>query len=264
MRQVVRGAVGLTAIAVGVMGAAAQAADLPVKAPVAVPAFNWSGCYIGGNSGVASAHASFTTSIDTGNVFGQLNRQIIGAAGTGSNRNESFVGGGQIGCNLQIRRYVWGIEADAQWLSAKPRIAVTGALFTGDPFTITNSVKNDWLATVRARAGIVSDRSMIYVTGGVAFSDMGYTQAFSSPVIGPVSGGFGVSKTRTGWTVGGGWEYIITNSWSVKAEYLHVRFSSFDAVGVLVPLAGATQVIRGSVRESIDIGRVGLNYRIGG
>ena len=34
-------------------------------------------------------------------------------------------------------------------------------LTTADPFTITNSLKNDWLATVRGRAGVTIDRSFI-------------------------------------------------------------------------------------------------------
>ena len=35
-------------------------------------------------------------------------------------------------------------------------------------------------------------------------------------------------KTRSGWTVGGGLEYAITNNWSVRAEYRYSDFGGFN------------------------------------
>lgn len=161
-----------------------------------------------------------------------------------------------------------GIEGDFDALSTRPSITGTGVLQTvgGDSFSITNSVKSDWLATVRGRAGFAVDRSLIYVTGGAAFSRLHYSQVYTDTLL-DGAGGFNVSQTKTGWTIGAGWEYAFTNNWSIKTEYPHMRFSSFGATGLITDNAagGANSNVRhGAVREDIDIARVGLNYRFGG
>jgi outer membrane immunogenic protein len=265
MKQSLFAAVAALAFA----GSSALAADLPTKAPYykAYPAyFSWSGCYIGGNVGGASARGSFTTTLDSGSHLSlQTNRDRVGAAGTGSDRDTSFIGGGQVGCNFQIGAFVLGAEGDFSGLSTRPIITGTGVLTTADPFSIINSVKNDWLATVRGRAGLAVDRSFIYVTGGAAFSQLHYAQVYTDTLAGPTTGGFNISHTRTGWTIGAGWEYAFTHNWSIKAEYLHVRFSSLSATGLITAAgSGNTNVTHGTVREDIDIARVGLNYRFGG
>ena len=37
-----------------------------------------------------------------------------------------------------------------------------------------------------------------------------------------------VSKTRSGWTVGGGIAYAVTNNWSLGAEYRYSDFGSYN------------------------------------
>jgi len=248
-------------------GGSALAADLPIRAPTykaPPPAyFSWTGCYIGGNAGGASARGSFTTAVDSGTHLGaQTNLDRVSAAGTGSDRQSSFIGGGQIGCNGQAGLLVLGVEGDFSGLSTHPSITGTGVLTTTDPFSITNSVRNDWLATVRGRAGLAVDRSFIYVTGGAAFSRLHYAQVYTDTLF-ATTGGFNTSHDQTGWTIGAGWEYALAPSWSVKAEYLHVRFSSFATTGLITSTTGGTNVMHGTVREDIDIARVGLNYRFG-
>jgi len=57
---------GISALATVMLGGAAQAADMPVKAPPPPPApvYVWTGCYIGGNIGWAQASAHFTDRFD--------------------------------------------------------------------------------------------------------------------------------------------------------------------------------------------------------
>ena len=257
------------AAAFAFLGGSALAADLPAKAPyykAQSAYFSWTGCYVGGNVGGASARGRFTTALNTGTHLSiQTNVDRVGAAGTGSDRDTSITGGGQVGCNLQTGAFVLGAEGDFSGLSTHPSIRGTGVLTTADPFSITNSLKNDWLATVRGRAGVAVDRSFIYVTGGAAFSKLHYSQAYTDTLAGPTTGGFDESKTKTGWTIGAGWEYAFTHNWSIKAEYLHVRFSSLSATGLITAAgSGGTNVTHGTVREDINIARVGLNYRFGG
>ena len=44
---------------------------------------------------------------------------------------------------------------------------------------------------------------------------------------------FGFSNTPTGWTAGGGVEWMFAPHWSAKVEYLYVDLSSNGATGGL-------------------------------
>ena len=81
---------------------AASAADLPVKAPTAIPAapvqFPWTGCFAGVHAGGAFSYDKIRTSGD------------FSSAG--------FIGGGQIGCDYQLASaWVVGVEGRAAWSS---------------------------------------------------------------------------------------------------------------------------------------------------
>lgn len=58
-----------------------------------------------------------------------------------------------------------------------------------------------------------------------------------------------ISSTQAGWTVGAGFEYMVSRNWSVKGEYLYVDLGTASAQGALTPaFAGFsyTQVCRPS------------------
>jgi len=85
-------------------GVAASAADyLPPPAPV--PAFTWTGFYIGVNGGYGNAAFEDATVTTSG---GTMSRGGGGQAKGG-------IVGGQIGVNYQVGAGVFGIEADGQW-----------------------------------------------------------------------------------------------------------------------------------------------------
>jgi len=244
----------------------ASAADLPRKAPPAPPpppVYSWTGCYVGVNAGAAWSHAEFTTTLDPGTHFSvPANLAAVGAAGTGSASDTGFIGGGQAGCNWQTGSFVFGLEGDINGLT--PNAEVTGNSLppiNARPGTVTNSVETSWLATVRPRVGFAFDRSLIYVTGGVAFAHFKYTETYSEPTF-PAFGTSEVSQTKTGWTIGGGWEYAFTNNWSAKAEYLYARFGSIGNDWLMVTSTGSSNQFHGSASElNLNIFRVGLNYK---
>jgi len=131
--------------ALGIVAAgAASAADLPsrkgpVVAPVYVPAFTWTGFYIGANAGYGWGNVK-------PNVAGDL---------------DGFIGGGQVGYNYQIGQFVLGAEADFQGADLS-----TGSNVFGD------SVRTEYFGTVRARVGVAFDRFLPYVTGGWAYGNV--------------------------------------------------------------------------------------------
>jgi outer membrane immunogenic protein len=217
--------------AIALLGLAAvgpvRASDLSVaplyKAPpvVAAPAYNWSGFYIGANGGGGWGTSNW-------NSAGSLN--VSGA-----------VIGGTAGVNWQMGHAVLGLEGDVDWSNLK---GTTTSAFC--PAGCTTN--NDWLATVRGRAGYAFDRFLPYVTGGVAVGDIkAGTPGFA-----------GATQTNAGWTAGGGVELALTNNWTAKAEYLHVDLGNMNC-GFNCGVAP-----NNSVSLKSDVVRGGVNFRFGG
>src|SRR4029077_2351389 len=119
-------------------------------------------------------------------------------------------------------------------------------------------VQTNWLATVRPRLGYVWDRTVLFVTGGLAVTDVHFSDSFIDAF--GDAGSSSVSQVKTGWAIGGGAEYAVTNNWSVKAEYLHLDFgsvSSSNVVAVCAPNCAQTH----SAHLTSDLARLGINYK---
>jgi len=191
------------AAAVGFIGSA-SAADLPTKAPMApapmvAPAFNWTGCYIGGN---------------IGGVFGRSNENIPLYPATFDINMSSVIGGGHIGCNYTFApHWVVGLEGDFDWTDLKGDELTTGS--GGERYF----QRWNWTASARGRLGYAWDNWLLYVTGGAAWANL--DSAFFSSTIGTSTS---VSATHLGWTVGGGVEYGLTPNWIIGAEYLFAHY----------------------------------------
>ena len=75
--------------------------------------------------------------------------------------------------------------------------------------------------TVRGRLGYAMDRLHVYATGGLALMD------FEASFAGPGNPGL-----ETGWTIGTGLEYMVTENISARGEYLYMNFNdTFQDVG---------------------------------
>jgi len=208
--------------------ASASAADIqrrqvmPAKAPVYVaPIYNWTGFYVGINGGGGWGKS------DWNNAFGNADAKLSGG-----------LAGGTIGYNYQLGQAVLGVEGDVDWSN------IQGSTSNGLCAGTTCRTRNSWLSTARGRIGYAADRWMPYVTGGAAFGDIKADAA-----------GFGTeTKTRTGWTVGGGLEAAISGPWTAKIEYLYVDLGKGSCgTGVCgVPT---------DVDFKAHVVRAGLNYR---
>src|SRR5215510_7791726 len=215
----------------------ASAADIPVKAPPRSMVANWTGCHIGGQVG-------FMRSEDTRLVFGQT-------ALTDASDQFRFGGalaGGQIGCDWQTTsNLVLGIEGDIAWTSAGETV-----------LDIANTTYNfrfeqDWLATVRGRIGITLGSSgLLYLTGGGAWANL--SLAGYQPLTPFASAS--QELTKSGWTVGTGYEVKLTPAWSFKTEYLYVDLGTPSFFSPGAPVIGSEMHLR--LREHIF--RAGLNW----
>jgi outer membrane immunogenic protein len=189
----------------------AQAADMPIKAPRYVePAADWSGWYIGANAGAAWQKTDVTTdsSIYSHNkVFPNPNASFS---------KTGFIGGGQIGYNWQHGNFVFGLEGDISGLSGKASASLLNS--TGrHAYEVGYSSRINWLSTVRSRFGLAVGDTMAYMTAGVAFGGVknSVSSEFSEAT-------YSNSKTKTGWTVGGGVEHMLSRNWTIGLEGLFV------------------------------------------
>jgi outer membrane immunogenic protein len=244
---------------------AAQGADLPVKAPAA-GTYSWAGCYVGVNAGGGGSGSSFTTTVGNGTHLGPADAASIGPmGGTGSENASNFLGGGQAGCNWQSGTLVYGLEGDVDYFPSNPQLNNgTGTLSTGDTFTVTQSLKTAYFATVRPRLGVAADRNLAYITGGAAFTTASYTQTYLDALNGgalPGSGTASGSKSLVGWTIGAGWEHAWTDHWTFKLEYLFTSFATTNALGAIVDTAGGTNPLHGSADLVVQTARAGVNYK---
>jgi outer membrane immunogenic protein len=245
---------GTIAIVAAAMPLAANAADLPpaapvYKAPVVAPVyFTWSGCYIGANAGGKwEAHRDASVTIPA--AAGLPTSTFTFDDGSSNNNNGSFVGGGQIGCNYQAGQFVFGIEGDFDWSRLRDGITV-GPVFPfnfvpGDSF----SWETRWQASLRGRLGYAWDRTLLYVTGGVAWTSVDFTANWLTSVCASVTGAVATCpglvatdrQTLTGATAGGGLEYAITNNLiaGIEGRYTWYGSQNFNA-GLLAvaPAAG--------------------------
>jgi len=247
----------------------ALAADLPVKSAAPAPTFSFSGCYVGVNMGYGGSGSNFTSALSPGTHL-VLPADLISAGNTGigSGNDQGFIGGGQAGCNLQTGNFVFGIEGDWQYFNSNPNFSDSNGSIasTGDPVTIAQSLRTNSLATIRPRIGIVSDRILIYATGGVAFASASYTETYTDQFNGGANAAFGIataSRNLVGWTAGAGWEWAWTDHVSVKAEYLFSSFPTLNGLGTIAETGnpGATNALHGSADLTIQTARLGLNYR---
>ncbi len=206
----------------------ALAADLsrpgkPVyKAPVFVAPYSWTGFYVGLNGGYGWGTSNFSNAVATGSV-----------------KPKGALLGGTIGYNMQTANWVWGLEGDfdASWMRGSDSTSTFCAGGVGC------ELKNTWFGTARGRIGVAFDRFLPYITGGAAFGDEKLT----------VPTGVSESKTRVGWTVGGGVEYAFMGPWSVKLEYLYAdlgKWSCTTACALSTDVSFKTNIVRG-----------GINYR---
>jgi outer membrane immunogenic protein len=164
------------------------------KAPPAVvsPAYNWSGFYIGAMGG-----------------FGW---------GSGDSEGSGGFGGGTVGYNWQLpgSQFVFGVEVDAAGASIKDS-------FTEDQggLLVTLDSKINAFGSVTGRAGFAMDAALLYAKGGYAWANnkatlsaAGFPETFSD------------SQSHSGFTIGGGLEYMFTPNWSAKGEYMYTSLGS--------------------------------------
>lgn len=230
MKKFLMGSVALLALA-----APAAAADLGprtyTKAPVYAPApvYNWTGFYLGAHIGGAW----------------NADNSLAGFTNSDSGR---FIGGGQIGADYQFApNWLIGIEANVSALAGNDQSWTNGAVIA--------TRGNDYLGSVTGRLGYVFGPAVLYVKGGLGFTDTTYGLTTAGGAAIPFVNS---SDKDLGYTVGGGLEYLFAPNWSAKAEY---QYFNFDHGQQFISAAFPAGV---AFDHDFHTFKVGVNYRFGG
>lgn len=225
--------IALVAAATVGLSSAALAADmrLPVKAPppIVSPALNWSGFYIGVMGGYG--------------VSDEISAAIPGLPGVtvGSDDLSGGFVGGTIGYNWQApgSQFVFGIEVDGAWSD----INYTENLGLG----ITFEDRIEALGSVTGRLGMAFNTLLLYAKGGFAWgiNEISFTNGLIT---------LAERETHTGWTVGGGLEFMFAPNWTLKGEYMYVDLGDANY--------GAALLAPGiDLGVTLHTGKVGVNYK---
>lgn len=259
----------------GSVATTALLAALGTGVPAQAQGYNWTGFYAGINAGMGWGGLDRSSTLTcppvdficSGTIGNAADGAAVVSAASASSSKSGFIGGVQAGYNIQSAGIVLGLEGDAQWLRLKSSRTVVspyspGSIIGPHSFTANTEAGTDWLMTLRGRLGFtVTPTMMLYVTGGLALSDIEVSNSFVDVPFG-ASGSSQSSKTKLGWVFGAGLEAALNRNWSVKAEYLHIDMGSISTSAVINNAFGYTaNTLTTKADLSANVVRAGLNYR---
>lgn len=222
-------------LAVGALAisTSAFAADLPTKkeAPVAPPPppFSWTGFYLG---------------VYAGGAFGGPNMQEINGIGelaflpgqlTAANLHpNAFVGGAFAGYNYEFpSAVVLGGEAEFGGSAGNVTGVTNSGVIPGAPaiennIPTYNKFDQTWVFRARARLGYAMGSFLPFVAGGVSVTNASLGLTFPCPNFpdpGITTYTASATKSFTGFNIGAGVDWAVTQNVVLRAEYI------FDGYG---------------------------------
>lgn len=182
--------------ALALLSTASFAADLPLPPEpipeVIVPAFSWTGFYVGVGGGFG------WIDFDRETVTGFAN----------SYDGDGFFVGGQVGYNMQWNWFVGGIELDGNWAEIDGSDGGVGGT--------VDTTELEWLAAGTVHLGLGWDRFNPFILGGITGAGVDQTNSGSA-----LNG----EDTFWGWTVGAGVNFALTDHVILGGQY---RFTDFQ------------------------------------
>lgn len=235
----------------------ASYAALAVAATFAQPAWAqvFSGPYVGASAGINAGHTS------------TQDYWCDSACDAPTNTGVDFAGGVNVGFNHQVdENFVIGLEADlSTGFKNTDRTVDSSSCCSNYVYNWNTNLR--WISTIRARAGLAVNKSMFYLTGGLAL-----TRARLSQVTTNDNDDYGAhfSGTLKGYALGGGIEHAVSDRFSVKAEFMHDAFGKKR--GCYMDLEGTAAGVCWDAGDpgiddyvawqpTVNTARIGVNYR---
>lgn len=225
----------------------AFAADIVEEQP-----YDWSGVYAGVFAGVGFTSSDWDgIDSDIGGIEVPIDESLDDTV---------FLLGGLAGINFQHDRWVFGVEADIAWFHSKEHERVDTNLDGAEGLDLTSEI--DLLGSLRARLGFAADRTLFYVSGGLAFADAKHT--WDDDSLGGPGGVLDLPPESLdldfGWVVGAGIEHAWTDNWLVRLEGLYFDLGSEDGE-VSFADGQVTEIDTFEVDQEIWVARIALSYK---
>ena len=227
----------------------ALGADLPGEAPV-LPVGSWTGGYGGISLGLRQANNNWRTS----DIFPNL--VIVQPISTGSMNSAAARVAAFAGYNWQLSSgWIAGVETDVGWANnnknAVPMPGTAGINGAGCAGTCTglptSSVKETWDGSARGRLGtLITPNTLLFGTAGAALQSIELAASCGPTGAGTQSCSMihneSYTKTKVGWTIGGGIEQDLANNWVSRVDYRYSDFGTFrqQLFNFFVPVPGGT------------------------
>ncbi|MER9413858.1 porin family protein [Mesorhizobium sp. M0589] len=190
----------LLGLSLSLIGSSAFAADAILEE--VTPVFSWTGGYIGLQAGYARSD---------GNIRQRSGRGFV------ETDPDGFLGGVYAGYSYQmLSNIVIGVELDVVYAN----VDGSGQIFAAPGLPVPGGIaieELNWSGAARLRLGYAVDRFLPYIAGGVAYGGIDTSSN-------TVSGSFG--DTFTGWTIGAGLDYAMTDNLLLRAEYRYTDFGT--------------------------------------
>ena len=202
--------------------------------PVVVLAPTWTGFYAGINMGAAWSELN-TYRNSFYNPNGSLACSVAYCFGGSELNSTTAFGGGQLGYNWQgWGNVVLGLEVDLEGIGSGGDRTFIGVPATGPlaNYALAARIKQDggFAGDVTGRLGYTWGNWLLYAKGGFAWFNPNLSAsavAYNGTSV-VTFNGWDNNTTLTGWTVGGGVEWMLNPNWSVKLEYLYYDFGLND------------------------------------
>lgn len=263
----------------GIFGLAvhANAADFVVPSAepiyVAEPTSDWSGLYVGVFGGGGGGQFKYPFEFYLRDEVGLIVDDGF-AEGNGVIGQHAFglFGGGQAGYNLQLDGWLLGVEADITATDIRGElrgsidyetsfgVVPAGATVSGNRAIEGGSVVN-WFGTVRARAGrLWTPDFLVYGTGGIAYGGVEHYASGSGTGLDSFS--VNTRGVQSGWTLGAGAEYKLTERLSLQTEYLYVDLGSKQLFSIQedFPNDGVSYSAAAEAETRLHTFQVGMNF----
>jgi len=254
----------------------------PVAPPPPPPVNSWTGFYIGTNLG--GGWGTQSVNYTPNDPMASFLFNAGGGPPAASFTSFGILGGIQVGYNYALNsRWLVGIETDFDGSGIRGSGSTNGvfAPYYTAPYTAPVDNRIDWFGTVRARLGYLPTNNLLaYATAGFAYGRVAQSGSWNTNTSFSFGDGFHTvsclgaanpqcfagssSYLATGWTAGGGLEYLLWRNWTLKIEYLYVSLNTGSSVTetVLGPTPGAlpSSFNANFSRTGFNVVRAGFNY----
>jgi outer membrane immunogenic protein len=255
------------------------------------PEPNWSGFYLGGNAGYWWSQSDQITTTSSSSFINQAFSSGASSITSGleqlatnnfSINSNGFIGGGQVGYNYQYnKKILLGLNTDLDGLTNSDNTYSSNKIVNlvdfSEEYAGSLAIKQriNYLGTVRARIGYLYNPTfLVYGTGGFTYGSVTVNTAWTaneslgSTIYPAIATQNNLSKVLTGWTAGGGIEWLFKQVWSANIEYTYYDLNNLNSSDILSqtnnsvspPTLWGSTVANTTLPVLVGAIRVGLNY----